>query len=143
MKNLGWDVWNDAWSECYDEHKISYYDSLLPDSPYKNNDFKKHHFISLPGIIAFFYYPGSEIFLFLSVFFIGYVFIKFENLVFYFTKGNLIICALLSEVVAFRLSNFGYVPKQSYLILIAILINLALIASSTYSGKHFNRLFNR
>ena len=42
-------------------------------------------------------------------------------------RGNLILCALVSQVVAFRLASFGYVPNQSYLLIGTILVNLLLI----------------
>lgn len=70
-------------------------------SPYMNPeiDRSKNHFVSLPGIVAFFYYPGSIPFL----------------------------CALFGQVIAFRYVSLGYVPGQSYLLLESLFLNGCLI----------------
>jgi len=61
--NLGWTLWKDALSESYNENDTSFYDkNIAIDSPYFNTDKSKHHFLSLPGGIAFLFYPGSYIF---------------------------------------------------------------------------------
>ena len=41
--------------------------------------------------------------------------------------GNVILCSLLAQVVAFRYLSFGYIPKQSYLLFGAIIFNLFII----------------
>ena len=58
----GWDLWNEAWKELY-SGEMSFYDAHLITSPYRATDFAKHHFVSLPGILAFCFYPGSLAFL--------------------------------------------------------------------------------
>ena len=40
---------------------------------------------------------------------------------------NIIFESLISQVLAYRLLNFGYVPSNSYLILMAIIINIVII----------------
>lgn len=67
----GWDLWREAWKEKYSENTMSFYDKNLITSPYEETDFTRHHYISLPGIVAFFFYPGSFLFLFGSMFFLG------------------------------------------------------------------------
>lgn len=124
--NLGWDLWRGAWQEKYDEKSISYYDSLI-QSDYIHVDTSKHHFISLPGVIAFFFYPGSFLFLFCSMFVLGSTAALVEAFVFYLGGRNLILCALIAQVIAFRFASFGYVPKQSYLLFGTIILNLLII----------------
>lgn len=41
--------------------------------------------------------------------------------------GNVILCSLLEQVVAFRYLSFGYVPKQSYFLFGTIFLNLFII----------------
>ena len=66
---LGWDLWREGWDEKFQEGRLSLYDRHFIESPYTNPNIDKsrHHFISLPGVVAFFYYPGSLWFLFLGL----------------------------------------------------------------------------
>jgi hypothetical protein len=124
---LGWDLWNRALQETYNENKLSFYDSHLIQSAYAKLDTSKHHFISLPGVIAFFFYPGSFLFLFASMFALGTTAAAIEAFVFRLGGRNLVLCALLAQVIAFRFASFGYVPKQSYLLFGTIVLNVLII----------------
>lgn len=126
--DLGWGLWKEAWDEKYTNFGTSLYDlKIAVDSPYRHMDFSKFHFISLPGIMAFMYYPGSLIFLFMAMFCAGILAALIEKFVFYFSGSNLILCALISQVVAYRFVHFGYVPQQSYLLFGSIILNILLI----------------
>lgn len=137
--NLGWDLWKAAWQETYDENAFSFYDSII-ESHYLSVDTSKHHFISLPGVIAFFFYPGSFLFLFLSMFGLGTAAAAIEAFVFRFGGRNVILCSLIAQVVAFRLASFGYVPKQSYLLFGSILLNILIIY---YADKLLTRYHSK
>ena len=125
--NLGIKLFKDALNEKYDEEDTSFYDKyiLTDSSPYVNIDKSKHHFLSLPGIVAFLYYPGSYLFLFIAMCSIGGFSATLE-VISYKLTGNLILVSLMSQVVAYRFSNFGYVPYQSYLLFAAIIANILL-----------------
>jgi hypothetical protein len=123
----GWDLWRSALAEKYSENQLSFYDSHLISSPYAKVDKAKHHFVSLPGILAFFYYPGSLIFLYGCMLALGLFAFFVEFLAYRFGGKNLILCSLLAQVVAFRFASFGYVPQQSYLLFGAIFLNIGLI----------------
>ena len=125
--NLGWNLWQSALSETYNENETSFYDLNIIETPYKKTDKTKFHFISLPGIIAFFFYPGSFLFLFASMFALGGFAAIIENLVYRLGGGNVILCALMAQVIAYRFASFGYVPAQSYLLIGALFLNLLLI----------------
>lgn len=137
---VGWDLWNEAWRETY-AAQMSFYDKNIITSPYRNTDMTKHHYISLPGIVAFCFYPGSFVFLFGCMFALGWIAVAIELAVFKLGGGNLILCSLFGQVVAYRYMHFGYLPSQSYLLLGAILLNLVLIylanlvLSSRATGK--------
>jgi len=122
----GWDLWSRAWKETYNKN-LGFYDTNLIESPYINTDLTKVRHVSLPGIIAFFYYPGSIPFLFGSMFLLGLVGSAIEWLVFKIGGKNLILCALLSQVVASRYAHYGYLPKQSYILFGSLFLNLAII----------------
>jgi hypothetical protein len=125
---LGWDLWNEAWKEVY-APKMSFYDEQMSSaaSDYRYVDMTRHHYISLPGVVAFCFYPGSHAFLFLCMFVLAWIAVGIEVAVFKLGGGNLILCSLLGQVVAYRYMHFGYIPGQSYLLLGAIFLNLFLI----------------
>lgn len=125
--SLSWNLFKTALKEQYNENDTSFYDNNLIDSAYENTDKSKHHFISLPGIIAFFYYPGSLLFLFFSMFVLGGFAALIEYSTYKLGGMNVILCALFAQVVAFRFASFGYVPAQSYLLLGSLFLNLFII----------------
>lgn len=137
---LGWDLWKSAWKETYNENETSFYDNNFIESSYINTDKSKHHFISLPGVIAFFFYPGSFIFLFLGMFFLGGLASIIEYAAYRMGGMNIILCSLFAQVVAFRFASFGYVPTQSYLLFGTLFLNLFIIHYAekiirTYNNK--------
>lgn len=88
------------------------------------------HFVSLSGIVAFFFYPGSCSFLFFLVF--CHIFSRsgaalVEIFVYKFGGRNVVLCSLFGQVVAYRFMNFGYVPAQKYLLFGSIMLNVLLI----------------
>ena len=76
-----------------------------------------------PGIFAFIYYSGSQFFLFISIFFISLLVFTFERFV-YFIFNNLLLCSISSQVIAYRLIHFGYMPQNTYMLLTSILITI-------------------
>jgi hypothetical protein len=126
----GWRLWDEAWSEQFDVHSTSFYDLNLIETPYTRVDTSRHHYVSLPGAIAFFYYPGSYVFLFFGIFLLGIVAALIELLAYRLGGKNLILCALIAQVVAYRYSSFGYVPGRSYLLFGSIVLTIALIWSA-------------
>lgn len=123
----GWSFFKEALSEKYDEHKTSFYDLNLIHSPYLATDTSIHHYMSLPGFIAFFYYPGSIIFLFCSIFILGLVASLIELATYTLGDKNLILSALIAQVIAYRYAHFGYVPAQSYLLFASIFLTIFLV----------------
>jgi hypothetical protein len=133
-----WSLWQEAWKEKYSENVMSFYDQNLIASPYKTTDFTKKHYISLPGILAFCFYPGSFLFLFGCMFLLGLFAALIELFVFKLSGNNLILCALMAEVVAYRFASFGYVPAQSYLLFGTIFLNIVII----YFADRFMGVWN-
>jgi hypothetical protein len=124
---VGWQLWKEAWKERYSEKTMSFYDTNLIKSPYNTTDFTKKHSISMPGIMAFFYYPGSYLFLLGSMFLLGLLAATIEMSAFMLSGHNLILSALIAEIVAYRFASFGYAPAQSYLLFGTIFLNLLII----------------
>ncbi len=122
----GWDLWREAWNEV-PAQKLSFYDSNFIASPYLNADLTKHNFISLPGSVAFFFYPGWFSFLAACMFVLGLLAAAIEFSVFKLGGKNLILCALLAQVIASRYAHFGYAPRQTYLLFGALCLNVFLL----------------
>jgi hypothetical protein len=141
-KHLGWELWREALGERFQEGQLSFYDRVFIESPYLNHglsDGSKHHFVSLPGVVAFFYYPGSLFFLFLALFLLGLAAAIIERLTYLFAGLNWVLCSLFAQVVAFRYVSFGYVPGQSYLLFGALALNVLLIyAVDRVLAKHYS-----
>jgi len=123
----GWDLWSEAWKETYSNKHMSFYDTHLITSSYREMDVRKHHYISLPGIVAFCFYPGSFPFVFLCMFMVGAIAAAIEISVFKLGGGNVILCALLAQVVAYRYAHFGYVPSRSYMLFGSLYLTLFII----------------
>lgn len=123
---LGWDLWQEAWQESYLDNQVTLYDKMI-DSAYVDIDTSKHHFVNLPGMIAFLFYPGSYLFLFLAMTIVVLMASLLEVATFKVAGQNLVLSALIAQVVVFRVTNFGYVPGQSYLLFGAMILNLLII----------------
>ena len=92
---------------------------------------------TLPGIITFFFYTGNYYFLFLSMLILTLVFSFVEILCLKISNKNMIFASFISYTIAFRLSNFGYVPGDSYLYLVSIAASIMLIfILSNYKGLY-------
>lgn len=124
---LGWELWRKAWREKYTDNGTSFYDREISRSTYSLLDLSRRHFVSIPGILAFFYYPSSYWFLFVGMFGLGILGALIEASVFRWGGGNLVLCSLISFVVAYRYMHFGYVPGRSYLLAGALVLNVLLI----------------
>ena len=95
-----------------------FYNSLFEDFDFKNNNFYEKEVIGdidvkdylgenvrilkTPGIIAFIYYSGNYLFLFLSLFVIGVFLSYIERVILYFSYNNIYLCSLLSQVIVYR-----------------------------------------
>jgi len=136
---LGWDLWREAWQERFQEGQLTLYDRYFIDSPYAlaSIDKSRLHFVSLPGVIAFFYYPGSLWFLFLGLLALGGMAAILEFFTYRFAGQNWILCSLLAQVIAFRYASFGYVPSQSYLLFGTLVLNVLLIAGADWAIRQF------
>ena len=82
---------------------------------------------TLPGIVAFLYFSGSYIFVFIGLFII----VNFLNLIEYFafklSSKNIIFSAIIGQVIAYRLIHFGYMPSNSFMLFGSIILNIFLI----------------
>ncbi len=90
---------------------------------------QRHYGVILPGIIAFLSYSGSKIFLFISGLFVFMFCGIIELMAKKLSYNSIIFSSFIGYVLGYRLIHFGYLPKQSYLIVTAILITILIIFS--------------
>lgn len=102
--------------------------------PFENNNettYKKsserHYGIIIPGILSFLSYPGSLTFLICTVIFAHFFCSSIEYLSKRLTFNSSIFSSFIGFVLGYRLIHFGYLPKQTYLIILAIIITILLI----------------
>ena len=88
---------------------------------------KRHYGVILPGIISYLYYPGSKFFLFLSSFIVFLFCGIFETAEMKYSYNSVIFSSLVGYVLGYRLVHFGYIYKQSYLLLGAIILTIFFI----------------
>jgi len=129
----GWPLLKEALREKYASTGTSFYDrKIVKGSTYVREGVEKKHFIPLPGLMGFLYYPGKPVFLFAALFLLGLLAAAVEYGVYGLSGGNLILCAIIGQVIAARYAHFGYAPARSYLLAGGIVV----VAAAVY-------LFNR
>ena len=106
----------------FDKNKYAYYEKNVQKRIKKKTNTIQYG-ITTPGIFAFLYYTGSQVFVFIAVFFISLFLLTFEKFIF-LIFNNLVLCSILSQVLAYRLIHFGYMPQNSYMLLTSILITI-------------------
>ncbi len=111
-----------SFKDQFDKNKIPFYERNV-QKRIKTENKATQYGITTPGIIAFLYYTGSKNFVFFIIFLISILFLTFERFVFIVFK-NPILCSMLSQVLAYRLIHFGYLPQNTYLLLTSILITI-------------------
>lgn len=105
----------------------SFYENQIKGSYHKYPKEPKVYTIYVPGIIAYLFYSNSLLFVFISLFSLSILCSLIELIAYKIAKQNLIFASLIGNVLAYRLAHFGYMPLNSYKILIAIGINLLIL----------------
>ena len=111
----------------YERTFIKPFENTTNSSKYVKSS-KRHYGIILPGIISFLSYSGSVYFLIISCFLVHLFCSLIEYYSRKFTFNSLIFSNFIGFIIGYRLVHFGYLPKQSYLIISAILLRLIFAA---------------
>lgn len=141
--NLSWDLFKESLNEKSIEEGTSFYDKKITQSHYVYNTKSRNRHITLPGVIGFFFYPGSYLFLFIATFLMGLIGAIIEIISFKLSARNMIFASLTSCVVAFRFAHFGFAPLRSYLIFGAIFLNIGLIWLAANIDQILNKFKQR
>lgn len=135
IENKGYDLLKQAFNDSYSKTKYPFYEREIQKRVLKKSNTIIYG-ITTPGIIAFFSYADSYIILYMSIFIISLLFIYFEILLIKLTS-NVILCSLISQVIAYRLVHFGYLPQNSYLLFISIILSIIVF----FMFKYFIKIF--
>ncbi len=127
---LGKSLLREAFNENFQKELPTFYERTFNLKGVKNSTTVIHENVkgnTLTGIIAFLFYSGSLMFLFIGM----SILIIFANLLefisFKLSGENLIFCSLIGQIVAFRFTHFGYLPKQSYLLFGSIFLTIFIV----------------
>jgi hypothetical protein len=82
---------------------------------------------TLPGLFSYLFYTGNYYFLFTSIFVLTFIFSVFEIFCKRITNNNMIFVSFISFMICFRMFNFGYVPRDTYLFVISVLLSVLMI----------------
>ena len=132
--NKNWKLFIDSFKEEYDPSKLPYYERVMQERTTNINENQLNYGITTPGIVAFLFYSGSKIFLFVSLFFLVVIFLYFEKKLLDNTS-NLIFCSLIAQQIAYRLIHFGYMPSNSYMFFGTIIFTIIIHQLLLYLSK--------
>jgi hypothetical protein len=127
---LNLELLKDSLKEQFKKNKNSFYEETFSVTNQYNSKKSVDNFVkgvTLPGIVAFLFYSGSFIFLFVSLFCLIFISSFIEYLSFKITNFNMIFSALIGQVIAYRWIHFGYIPMNSYLLFSSIILTIFLI----------------
>lgn len=135
VDNLGFDLLKSSFSEKVNLGEYNFYVRLVDklsgeDTKFQSFETEKvegTYFIKVPGMIAYLYYSGSLYFIFLTTFLIGLIFSLCERIIYKISNYNFIFTSIISQVFAYRIAHFGYVPTQTYLLLLTVIINMIIV----------------
>lgn len=136
IEKLNFNFFKRSLNESFNANAPSFYENefnLKPGYNVKTNKNVKGN--TLPGFIAFLFYPGSYIFLFFSVALFCLLATIFEFLSYRAFGRNLIASSLIAMTIAYRYIHFGYLPKQSYLLFGSIICIITIVFFLSYIYK--------
>jgi hypothetical protein len=136
---LGMPLLHEAFNESFQKKSPTFYEKtfyLKSTNDSTINMYENTQGNTLTGIIAFLFYSGSLLFVFITML----VLIIFANVLefisFKASGKNLIFCSLIGQIIAFRFIHFGYLPKQSYLLFGSIFLTIfAVYVFKTFIKK--------
>lgn len=127
---LNFDLMRQSLSEKFNKNEYSFFEKnfLKKTIDTRNeNMVDNNNTVILPGLIAYLYFSGSKVFLFISIFIVVFVCQILERLSYKLSKKNIIFTAFMGYILASRLAHSGYLVSNNIKYLIALLLNLFVI----------------
>jgi hypothetical protein len=141
-KNLSLNFFLSAWQEEKNIKKKSFYiDNFFSRFDYSQFEKENLNIVITPGIVAFLYYSGSAIFVFISILFLILICSAIEILFFYYSQGNIILANIIGYALSVRLIHFGYAPFNTINFLLSFLLTFFIIyfLTNIIQKKNFKR----
>ena len=125
---LNIEITKNSLKEKFDSQSYSFYErEFLGLTKHYNINYSSDLYgIILPGFVAFSFYSGSYILLIIFMLMFYSFCAVFEIIAYKFSDQNIIFAALIGQVIAYRLIHFGYLPSQSYLLILSMLFNILI-----------------
>jgi hypothetical protein len=120
------------------DYSNSFYENVVKRSKHIYKKDPEIFTVYVPGIVAFLFYSKSLILLFCMIFLLCIFCSIVEYFAFRMSKGNVIFSYLIGNILAYRLAHFGYMPQNSYKLILAIFITIFLIHLGLKAVKFFN-----
>jgi hypothetical protein len=127
-KDLNFNFFLSSLAEEKQHQKQSFYlKHFLKRSVYDSYANKNLNIVILPGLVAFLYYSGSLIFVFLSIVAIVFFCSLIEACFFRFSFNNVILSNIIGFALAMRMAHFGYLPFNTVYFLFSLVITLLFV----------------
>ena len=127
---LNFDLMRQSLSEKFNKNEYSFFEKnfLKKTIDTRNeNMVDNNNTVILPGLIAYLYFSGSKVFLFISIFIVVFVCQILERLSYKLSKKNIIFTAFMGYIFASRLAHSGYLVSNNIKYLVALLLNLFVV----------------
>lgn len=125
-KNLGMNSFLLSFKDKFD-YSNSFFENNVKGSKHIYKKSPKIYTVYVPGIVAFLFYTKSLIFLFGGIFILCIFCSTIEYFSYKISRGNIIFSYVIGNILAYRLAHFGYLPQNSYKLILAISFNLICI----------------
>jgi hypothetical protein len=127
-KDRNFDFFLSSLKEEKEHQKQSFYiKHFLKGFVFDKNANKNLNTVILPGIVAFLYYSGSLIFVFLSIVAIVFLCSLIEILFFRLSFNNVILSNIIGFILAMRVAHFGYLPLNTVYFLFSLVVTLLFV----------------
>lgn len=127
-KNLSFNFFLSAWQEEKKIKKKSFYiDNFFIRFDYSEFEKKNLNIVITPGIVAFLYYSGSAMFVFITILCLILFCSAIEMLFLSASLGNIILANIIGYALSVRFIHFGYVPFNTINFFFSLLVTLILI----------------
>ncbi len=122
-KELGFDSFLMSFDDKFD-YSNSYFENNIKGSKHIYKESPKIYTVYVPGITAFLFYTKSIVFLFMGILILCLICSTLEYLSYKISRGNIVFSYIIGNILAYRLAHFGYLPQNSYKLILAICFNL-------------------
>nr|HAT8714108.1 hypothetical protein [Legionella jordanis] len=109
----------------------------IAQSQYRHIDSSRFTFATLPGAIAFLYYSGSGLIVWMGMAFLTGLMMLGERSVFFMTQSNLL-CAAYGVSIAYSIEQFGFSPidvLKYYILVFAFFVMVFFLKNQSVNGN--------